>query len=336
MNNNNNNGKNTKKPHELTESEVARLNDELISSQFITSDKMYIELQLLKDFNIGKCLYMILNSDYDKEKQNYIWDYFQRQLEKYNSRVIDTVINYLPKDSFTQTDFDNIDTTDQTVTDTIYSLSPLTFFHKSLFGNLTVNINHTVANSHFKKNYLSKTEYTVSNYDILFYINTYPYTFSDSVINDIATFITERYEVNTIIMNTDPSKIDIKLLNEVDEYYPYLVHRLLDNNDFNSLVSNLQLSSKRMYAPYLFPVDKKDYYIEELKKNRKLKEYIQASISLCIEFEFLKNKTYVPLIENGEPVDYKPPIEPAKVYHNQEELQKELDQLCQKIMKRTR
>lgn len=325
----------------LSDDEKKKLNDSYLENVLVTSDNYYIELGLLKDMNIGKLIYLMLNTDkFSREENDYILAYFYEKSKSYSQRVIDTVIPYLPEQSYTQEDFDAIDLTDVEVTSKIYLYAPITNFLKVLESNIRVNVNHSAVANHFKKEAIGKNRYKISSIDILLTINLYPYVFEEKVIKDIGVFITNKYKVNTTFVNKDPRDLSKDYLLTFDEYYTYYFTPLSQNKEFNDFLSlkhikesevhMIQNNKRKMFSAYLIPIENEDEYRKQIRIMPEFKKLMESVFDMAIPFKFIEPDQMRPLDESESLKVTLPPDQDFPI------TSKELEQIKQEVKKYVR
>ena len=223
----------------IDENELKRFNEEMVTSSLITPDKLYVDLALLKDFNIG----VILSILYDRKPHMQVGEYAAlykqliAELPKYAKRTCDDIEYLFPFLKINNTEFKER-FTDPQYTSFILHNSPITRFQHVLTGQLLINTNHSAVVG--KK--------TAINIDI----NTYPLKLTKYDEYIVGAFVSTLYSVNTTTQYMDLTKIDATHVSKYDEIYTYYLPELLAHQNIRHAYSSMKFIMKRLFVPRIF------------------------------------------------------------------------------------
>ena len=123
----------------IDKAELDRLNQEMIVSDLITPDRLYVDLALIKDFNIGALLSF---RDERKDTWKTLYQSIITALPEYQIRKFDDLAHYFPEFGLSN----------QTLRARIYDPewaghilhnAPITPFINTLRSQILVNVNHS-------------------------------------------------------------------------------------------------------------------------------------------------------------------------------------------------
>ena len=227
---------NDEAPSSLTKEQMDDLNTELLESSFVTSDVMYIELRLLRDYKLGAVLRHVMDTKpQDVAKRTY--ETIQNNLSSYVHREYDDIDHYIPDLPIRNDDVETILATTKKP-DAILNASPLTEFIHTLLSNLMINSNHSEVQN--------KTG------QIRFLLNTYPLDISEKEQRLISLYITRLCAVDVEIFCQDPKALSKEILKRCDEFYSFYITRLMENTYFYQKLKSLSFLKKRLYIPKYF------------------------------------------------------------------------------------
>lgn len=185
------------------------MNEKAIQNQFFTPDKVYIDLALFKDFNIGviyadQYLKQVTVESFDKIKNAIL-----PLIKEYQKRTYDTV------DAF----FTELGYSDDIIEallldgkehrhDATFLMAPATHFLNTLIRHTIRNQNNSRPAAKYVKNMIDKDQYTMDAIPVTYYINTYPLTLSPRILTKLGEELGESLGVNIHFLNKDPMLFD--------------------------------------------------------------------------------------------------------------------------------
>lgn len=226
----------SERPLQIDEEELKRLNHEMIMSDLITPDRLYMDLCLVKDFNIGA----LQSFRYERkptipaEAYSALYQSILDGLPAYQSRTFDDIPYYFPKFELTADQIkDRLH--DPKWSSHILHDSPLTPFHKTIQAQILVNINHSKVAG--KKDAVHLT------------INTYPIQLNHVNTNIVGMYFADLLKVEVYVVYWDLTKITLKDMLPFDEIYTYYYNLLFSHEDISAAYTNLKFITKRLFTP---------------------------------------------------------------------------------------
>lgn len=257
----------------IDEEELKRFNKELIESELITPDKIYVDLVLCKDVNIGAILSFLKERKSSISKQDYVELYKKiiQKLPEYNERKFDDF----------ETIFSFMDITNQQIKERledplyagwIFYHAPITNYIKIIAAQLALNANHSAVIG--KR---SPIEITV---------NTYPLQLTKEYINAIGHFFTSSFGVNVKVLYLDMTNLKLSDIYLFDEIYTYFFKEIFDVEEIRTAYSSLKFVSKRLYVTKLFGSKNvgRDTEQEAL--------YIQSRLDILTQFKMVHPRLF--------------------------------------------
>ncbi len=267
----------------VSDGTVQAIHTSVVEDTLITPDHIYIDLELAKDYRLG-CVFSFLDERppqdashaYHVIKQN-LYDY---QLRKYHEThpyffdlgITDAMIEERLKDP--------------AYADQIFTRSPSTHFIESLKTQLSINVNHSQVKEKWTRVELSKGRYRREYDDVTFYINTYPLQLSEAVRNLVGRFFTDNYNVNTVILCQDITRVSVSTVKAFDEMYVIHLGRVLDNKLINKALSDMQLKPKRIFAPMMFDRHRKTVNAKAYEAEV---NFLKVYLDVLCTFEWIPN-----------------------------------------------
>lgn len=261
-------------------------------NDLVTSDKYYLDLALLKDFNAGVFLYKLSQDvNLTEEQKSGIYSYFIKNSVPYMKRVIDEIDCYLHPDfKLTQDEVLSM-MRDPQYSETIFNHSPNTKLIHSLKSNIAINVNHSIVKDKYKKVKVSKHSYVKKSIPIWFYINTYPLTLSQYTLDIIANEFCNNFKVNVKFLNKPIFKLKHTEIDHIDEFYIYCLQDFQSNDYVNDQMLKGNFYQKRMFAAPFFKYELKNEFFEKQDKEYTTYQYIESRFSFITQFDFLKRST---------------------------------------------
>lgn len=250
----------------LTKEQVDELNTTLIESSLITSDVLYIELRLLRDYKLGALLRLMMDTCSDHVSET-SYQILRSHLSSYAHREFDDLDHYVPGLPFTDQEvMSYLQTT--TVPDAVLNASPMTEFIHTLLSHLMINANNSAVEG--------KDE------QIQFIINTYPLEVSDRMHRLISNYITRLCAVDVMFICEDPKTLSKEILEKSDELYSFYLERLVKNEYLRHQMTNLKYLKKRFFGPKLF-----GYTYDKSKNTVQEQAYTNAVMNTTVQFKYL-------------------------------------------------
>ena len=255
----------------LTQEQMDDLNRELLESSFVTSDVLYIELRLLRDYKLGAILRHVMDTKAeDIAKTTY--ETIQKHIATYAHRKYDDVDHYIPGLPITNDEVDRLLASTEN-SDPILNASPMTEFVHTLIANLMINANHS--------------EVQNKSGQIRFLVNTYPLDISAREQRLVSLYITRLCAVDVEIFCQDPETLDKTMIDRCDEFYSFYIDRLMRNTYFYDKLKKLSFLRRRLYVPKYF-----GFTYTKDHDTFQDQTYTHAVLNTMITFEYIP-MTYV-------------------------------------------
>jgi len=224
---------------DIDEDELARLNQEMITSDLITPDRMLVDLILIKDFTISTLLSFLYEWKTSRPNMDrgILYTKIIDGLEAYQNREFDDIAQLFPLFGLTNSDI-NQRKSDPLWARYILHNAPLTPFLKTLRSQIAVNVNHSAV--------ISKRD------PIEITINTYPLKLSPIDTNIVGLYFSKSMGVHVKVICLDMTKISLTDALFYDEIYTYYFAEFLSNDDIRSGYEALKFIRKRLFVPRLF------------------------------------------------------------------------------------
>ncbi len=225
---------------------IQQLNENIVTSELITPDNIYIDWSLLRDPYLGTVISLLINAK-DQTNSFTKFNILQNKLANYQLREFDDVAYYLPELGFSteevNTHLGNLQYQEQ-----IFHASPMTNFIHTLYSNINVNINHSMVKGKYTKIHIDDKHYHRKYDDICLFINTYPLQLTKKQYDLIATFLTGNLRVNVKIVTTPIEQLSLEFLLAMDEIYTNHLLKFLDNDMFSQALTAMKLQKTKFYA----------------------------------------------------------------------------------------
>lgn len=224
---------------DIDEKELERLNREMILSDLITPDKLYVDLVLVKDFNIGALLSFLheMKTTRPDVDRGALYRSIIENLKSYQSRKFDDIAYHFPKFGLT-TDDVRARLRDPKWSSYILHNSPITPYVDTLKGQLAVNANHSLVCG--KKDHI----------DIV--VNTYPLQLKGMDKHIVGLYFAQQFKVRVNVVYIDMTKITLDDVVGYDEIYTYYFKELFDHEDIRNGYTSLKFIRKRLFVPRIF------------------------------------------------------------------------------------
>ena len=253
----------------IDEETIKKINNEMLTSALITPDFLYIDLRLLKDYNIG-CLLSFLKErqkSISAEEYQSLYNQILSSLDEYNQRKFDDINYYFP--------FMNVDNEtfkkrlhDERCASFIFHHSPLTKFMNVLKSQIFVNVNHSAV-----KGKHDPIEIT---------FNTYPLKLNTQDKSSIGTYISRLLGVNVHVLYLDINNLESVDFTKIDEFYLYYFKEFIETETVRNDFTNLKYLNKKLFVAKLLGnthTDQKAILQDE--------HIIRTRMDICSNFQFL-------------------------------------------------
>jgi hypothetical protein len=226
-------------PIEIDEEELKRLNQEMIVSDLITPDRLYVDLALIKDFNIGALL-----SFRDEQKRtataashSALYQSMIAGIPAYQTRGFNDIAHYFP--AFNLTNEAIIKRLHEPLwSGYILHNAPITPFINVLQAQIAVNVNHSAVIS-------KRTE-------IELVINTYPLHLNQTNKNIVGLYFAQLLKVRVSVVCLDVTTFTLRDVINYDEIYTYYLDALFEHEDIRDGYTKLKFIRKRLFVPRIF------------------------------------------------------------------------------------
>lgn len=278
---------------ELLKERMSVINEKFMEGELQCPDKVYVDLGLLKDINLGILFAMIYKRPTAQEDYLYI----KENLKDYQIRTFDDPLYYFPELNITQEEFDNFfnDKRNHTL---IYTLAPSTVFYYILKDNLRKNSQH----AHMKHKYVDRPipgkdgQFIRDFTDVTYFVNTHPLRLSDFHKTKLQRLLADSLGIGVTVMDIPIETIPVDAILAMDELNLYKLTRFLDNKDINKALSDEKFIGKHIFAPLLFTRDARHIVEEHEKEDPKHfyreKSKIEAVMSIYSYFKWLEAARY--------------------------------------------
>ena len=226
-------------PLQIDEEELKRLNQEMIMSDLITPDKIYLDLALFKDFNIGALLSILremrlTQPDVDRVA---LYKSIIMGLPEYQNRKFDDIAHHFPKFGVSTEDIHNRFRDPRWVKDILHN-SPVTPFLETLRGQLAVNANHSTVSG--KRDPVNLV------------INTYPLKLEEMDRHLVGLYFAQQFKVHVSVIYLDMKQVKLNDVVGYDEIYTYHFIDLFNSEEVREGYTALKFIRKRLFVPRLF------------------------------------------------------------------------------------
>lgn len=210
----------------FTEADVQKINAAMVEGELITSDHIYLDLRMFKDYNLGVINSFVVERDDAFGKR--VHESLVKGMDAYQRRYFDTVCEHFPGLGITEEEF-NTRFNDPKYANLIARLSPATDALNLLKVNLILNSNHSMVKGHYQKIPLDKFKYARKFDAITLYINTYPLRLNKASCDVIGEFFTENFHVDVKILFSDPTRLFDVAVPRYEEFYFYRFDNVIEN-----------------------------------------------------------------------------------------------------------
>jgi len=228
-----------KKPLQIDEEELKRFNAEMLISDLITPDQIYVDLALVKDFNIGALMtFRDERKDTSTPEEHLaLYRSIIDKLPEYQIRKFNDIAHYFPAFKLSNAEI-RTRIADPLWSSKILHSSPVTQFIVTLQAQIAVNINHSAV--------ISKRD------PIQLIINTYPLQLNRMDRNIVGLYFSQLLKVVVTVDYIDFTKMTFDSVVKYDEIYTYYLNLLFDHEDIREGYTTLKFLRKRLFAPTIF------------------------------------------------------------------------------------
>lgn len=227
------------KDFDIDEQELEQLNQDMMLADLITPDRIYIDLALAKDFNIGTLLALRdeRKTMLSVEAYSRLYQSILDGLPDYRDRKCDDIAHYFPAFGLTNKQIR------ERMNDPVWSSyilhnSPVTKFIQTMIEHTAINVNHSSVKC--KKD------------DVHLFINTYPLRLNKIDESIVGLFFAELLKMRVTVQYLDVTKLRLQDVVGYDEIYTYYFKQMMDQEDIRNGYSTLKFIRKRLFVPKLF------------------------------------------------------------------------------------
>lgn len=201
---------------------LEKINEKAIKNQFFVPDRLYADLGLFKDFNLGAIYAKTLVTDRNEKEFLRIADEVEKIAVKYQKRTFETVVPHLDPIGYRDADIASI-MEDVDLHKFIFLLAPNTRFLRTLAKHIIRNVNHSKPAEKFKKVPIGNKKIALVADGISLRINTFPLTLPENILKDVGELIGSTLGIDVMFMNKDPALFDetdwSEWLSKIDCFY---------------------------------------------------------------------------------------------------------------------
>lgn len=226
-------------PIQIDEEELKRLNQEMIMSDLITPDKLYLDLILFKDYTVGALLSFLheMKKTHSNDERFAIYKSLVDGLPEYQTRKFDDVAHYFPKFGVT-TEQVKARIRDPEWTRFILHNAPVTPYIATLKSQIAVNVNHSAVKG--KRDPIDLT------------INTYPLKLNTTDRHIVGLYFAQQLNVRVTVVYRDVTKLTLKDVIGYDELYTYFFADTFNHDCIRNAYTELKFIRKRLFVPKIF------------------------------------------------------------------------------------
>lgn len=275
----------------LLKERIQVLNEKFLEGELICPDKIYLDLGLIKDINLGVLFAMIFSRPTAQKDYTYITS----NLKAYQIRTFDDPLKYFPELNISQEDFDAF-LSNEANHKLIYTLAPFTVYHYVLRDNLKKNSRHALMKQKYTDRPIPGKKDFVRDYnDITFFVNTYPLKLTNFHKASLQKLLGDSLGIGVMILETSIETLPINAMLAIEEFNVYSLPKFLDNQGINKALGEEKFIGKYVYAPLLFERES----LEVINQNddpdkffHTEKSKLEAVMSLCCFFNWLEAARY--------------------------------------------
>lgn len=260
------------------------INAHHIESEFDTPDLIYIDLELIRDYQFG-CLFTFIQ-EHPPEKATKLYEYLLAKWPERQKSHFDTIIPFFPELKITQKEFGER-LNDPEWSDRIFIASPMTVYPHVLKAQLTINVNHSQVSEKFTKIKISQHQY-IRNYDrVVYALNTWPLTLSKELCDQTAAFFRDNFLVDVIVINQAPDKFSKELFSLIDHFHIRHIKDFIESPAIQKLLTENVYIKKKMFAVPFFPIPNHREFPE--KRIDSELTYLHARLNISFTFSWIPN-----------------------------------------------
>lgn len=262
----------TEKPQKnihVDDEEMKRFNEESITSNLITPDKIYVDLMLFKDINLSAVLSFLKDrwKTIPLEEYSSLYGQVLDKLPEYNERKFDDFAHIFPFMGVSNAQIKERQQ-DKSYASWILREAPSTRYVDFFQAQLAVNVNHSAVIG--KRDPIEVT------------INTYPLQLSKEDELFVAVFFAEAFKIHARVIYLDMTTVRLNNIFQFEEMYTYYFHDLFKVEEIRDAYSALRFVKKRLYVPRLFGNN-----FEKNKPVEKEELYTKTHFDVLTNFEFV-------------------------------------------------
>lgn len=288
-------------------SKLSAINEKLLKSELITPNRYYIDLDFIRDSNLGCLLSMI--SEQPLSERERLYKIFLSGLKAYQLRMFDDITRYFPGLPFTQEEFDH-HLHNPEKSEEIFDYSPMTEYPHAIKANLEVNINHSQVAEKWKDIPIpEKPDHFLRQYeDVEFVINTYPLTLTKAQHDRIGHFFTTYFGVSVRLISIALRDLPVDLLKSCDDITLKSLPDITDNDAVFKGISEGDFIGKYIHIPLIFKPEVRSS-IRDNEQLKKLIERITDQYRIFCIFNWIPSARFavdLSLFDDGEDKEIDP------------------------------
>lgn len=270
-----------KTPDELSPEELKAFTEDVIRSQMFTPDRLYVDLAVLKDLEIGAIMALAFEEGEAAARKAY--QVIQKELPEYRKRYFADAAHYFFAAGY---DNDRVKKTlyDLDWSDRIFCYAPNSEVTSVLFAHFLINANHS--------------EVSGKTNPVKMDVNIWPLKLNKTHTASLGLYLAETLRADVRIIRKDLKELSLKEALEYDEFYLHYINEFSHNLEINKGFTDMAFAETRIFASpicgYAFDASRS---AEELRQ-----ELVQREAS----FEIFTNMyKHIPIVHLSPPLPKK-------------------------------
>lgn len=220
--------------------EIREQNELHMREAFITPDRIYLDLALLKDLRLGAAMHLRMA----ELEQCFTPQEFRQALVVYKGRDYYDVPHYFPTLKVTNADIDAV-LHDPTQSDAIFAASIPTEFCNIFHTHILLNANHSTAAGHYRIDPKTQRKELIP---IRVFVNTYPLTLSKRATYTLGAYVAKRYGVDAEVGRVDPHHYPLQDFLGWEEHYLYYLKEYIERQDVAAAYLEGRMLQSRIFG----------------------------------------------------------------------------------------
>ncbi len=270
--------------------EINKLNEKILEANLFTPDHVYIDMTLLKDYNLG-----IIFTDILLNKKDY------SLFEKFQSHLLKVIFDYQKRKFETiEPFFEEFGYNDEVISellkrtdlhDSYFLMAPSTNFLKQLAISTIVNRNHSAPAHKYTKKYVAEKQYVLEPVSITYYFNIYPLQVSNRILESVGKEIGESFGVDVEFVNKNCFEFDDidwkKWVHKIQCYYLDSIGSFTGSPLMLKKMPEGETVGKHIFARKRWPKESRNISDEEFETQLQI---TMVHLHWFSEFEWIMNK----------------------------------------------